>query len=195
MNRILEYILNMLPYILIFIPIVISIRFLIYKISNRTKTNWYHEIALVIFVLFIIGLASQTIIPKTGIDINVGLKTNKKIFSGVNIIPFKMFSDMYKEVILNGNINYFIINFLGNIAMFIPLGFGIQLLWNIKGKKVVLIGFSVSLVIELLQLLLPRGTDIDDIILNTLGTLIGVLIYKLVNKKYSSFLSNLKIKK
>ena len=194
MQRILGYIINMLPYMLLVLPIVILARLLTYKIKHKTKVNFYHEIALSLFILFLVGLASQTIIPKTEIDINLGLKTNQKVFSGINIIPFKMFYDMYREVIINKNINYFIINFLGNIVMFIPLGFLISLLWNTKRKNVVLIGFSVSLVIELLQLLLPRGTDIDDIILNTFGAILGVLIYVLLNKKYSRMFEKFKEK-
>ena len=64
---------------------------------------------------------------------------------------------------------YFLINFLGNIIMFMPFGLFIPYLWGISGKKTILIGFSSSLFIEFCQLFLSRGTDVDDLILNTLG--------------------------
>ena len=51
--------------------------------------------------------------------------------SEINLIPFKVIFDTYREVIQNGYINYFIINFLGNIIMFIPIGFFVALLWNL----------------------------------------------------------------
>ena len=51
-----------------------------------------------------------------------------------------------------------------------------------KGRYVVLIGFLISLFIEISQLFLSRGTDIDDLILNTLGTGFGLLLYKLLKR-------------
>ena len=54
--------------------------------------------------------------------------------------------------------------------------------------------------IEICQLFLTRGTDVDDLILNTLGVVFGLLCYKLLYKKFnnkmdeiSSFFSNLAI--
>ena len=62
---------------------------------------------------------------------------------------------------------------------------GVRELSKIKGKTVILFGFALSLFIELFQLFLPRWTDIDDIILNTFGTLIGYLLYKYCVKIYN----------
>ena len=64
-------------------------------------------------------------------------------------------------------------NVIGNILLFIPLGFCIPLFFNKKNKlsKVILYGFTASLIIEVLQLFTPYNiTDIDDIIFNTFGT-------------------------
>lgn len=182
MNAIIKYIINMLPYRLIAIPIYLIVRGIWIK-TKKVKINWYHEIALFIFVLFIVGLASQTIIPKIELSKN-GFKIVKNGFHETNLIPFKVFKETYIEVFANGNINYLIINFLGNIIMFMPLGFFIPLLWNISNKKVVIIGFCTSLFIELCQLFLIRGTDIDDLILNTIGVVLGLLLYKM----FSTFL-------
>lgn len=72
------------------------------------------------------------------------------------------------------------LNIIGNITMFIPVG----ICWGLCFKKlnnvlkVTLAGFGYSLVIELSQLFLyERGSDIDDLILNTTGAFIGALIY------------------
>lgn len=74
------------------------------------------------------------------------------------------------------------LNLIGNTAMFIPLG----IVWPAvfeklnTHSKVVAAGFGVSLVIEILQLpFFDRATDVDDLILNTLGYLIGYGIYLL----------------
>ena len=52
-----------------------------------------------------------------------------------------------------------------------------------KDKNVIFIGFLISLSIELTQLFLKRTTDIDDLILNTLGVIIGLLISKRIKNK------------
>lgn len=77
--------------------------------------------------------------------------------------------------------------------MFIPIGFFVALLWNLKDKNIILIGFVISLFIEFCQLLISRGTDIDDLILNTLGTIVGLLIYKLLSKKFNKLFENIKV--
>ena len=78
-----------------------------------------------------------------------------------------------------------LINLIGNTAMFIPLG----IVWPAVFKKldahwkVIAAGAGASLCIELLQLpFYSRSTDIDDLILNSAGFLMGYGIYLLVNK-------------
>lgn len=179
MGRIIGYIVNMLPYMLIAIPIFIIARVIILKLKSN-KINLKHEIVLLLFAAFLVGLASQTVIPKLDIGVNGGLTIQTRGVGSVNIIPFRFLYDTYKEVFENDNINYFLINFIGNIVMFMPIGFCLPVLWEIKGRYVILTGFLISLFIELSQLFLSRGTDVDDLILNTLGTAAGLLIYKLL---------------
>ena len=76
--------------------------------------------------------------------------------------------------------------------MFMPFGFLIPLLWNVSNKKVIVIGFCSSLFIEFCQLFLTRGTDVDDLILNTIGTILGLLLYKMVYKKFKNFMVKFK---
>ena len=88
----------------------------------------------------------------------------------VSMIPFYFLNDRYAG---------WQINVIGNIAMFIPVG----IVWPLCFKKLdsvwktVLAGGGFSLLIELLQLLsYERHSDVDDLILNTCGVLIGALI-------------------
>lgn len=62
-----------------------------------------------------------------------------------------------------------------NIILFVPMGFFLPVLWKKfwDGKYTVWMGFLTSCAIELLQIFTWRATDIDDLITNTLGTLIG----------------------
>ena len=187
MNAISNYIINMIPYMIIAVPIYFIIRFLMLRKSSR-KFNLYHEIALLIFVIFIVGLASQTVIPKIELGINGNINILKNGKHGINLLPLKVLFETYREVFINLNINYFIINFLGNIIMFMPIGFFIPLLWEIPDKKIIIVGFLFSLFIEVCQLFLNRGTDVDDLILNTLGTILGLLVYKFLYKKFKNLI-------
>jgi glycopeptide antibiotics resistance protein len=74
----------------------------------------------------------------------------------------------------------FYIDIFGNILLFIPFAFILFLVFNIKsGKKIILISLLTSICIETIQFLLGIGVaDIDDVILNTIGACIGVLLLK-----------------
>ena len=180
MKKIFEYIVNMTPYMLLSIPTFLFIRFFNYKMKKRNQINGYHELGCILFFIFMTGLFSQTFTSIQSFSIN-NISLNN-----INCIPFRVFTDTYQEVVKNKHINYFIINFLGNIIMFIPIGLMIPLLWNISNKKVILLGFSISMLIEFFQLFLSRGTDIDDLWLNTLGVAIGLLIYTSLSHNFTS---------
>lgn len=74
--------------------------------------------------------------------------------------------------------------YLLNIVLFIPLGFLLPTIWPQfrKMKNTICAGFFFSLAIELNQLLNNRITDIDDLFTNTLGAIIGYLLYKVLFK-------------
>lgn len=81
---------------------------------------------------------------------------------------------------------FLLIDVIGNIVVFMPLGFGLAgalhqaKLWQTV-RRATLGGFGLSLLIELSQLALPsRTTDIDDLIFNTLGTVVGALGFALL---------------
>lgn len=74
------------------------------------------------------------------------------------------------------------LNIFGNVAVFIPFGFAVPLLYpGLRGGLwVPLLTLGSSLIIETLQLLLRVGCfDVDDLLLNTLGGCIGYLIFYL----------------
>lgn len=100
----------------------------------------------------------------------------KKIYPfRINLLPFVYLFDYPPE-----EFRSMLINVIGNVAMFIPVGIIIPMTY-IKCRtitKTVFTGFLCSLSIEIIQLLFEtRVTDIDDLILNTIGVLIGSLFY------------------
>ncbi|WP_336864792.1 VanZ family protein [Peribacillus frigoritolerans] len=95
-----------------------------------------------------------------------------------NYIPFVVIRDLLTSYSFLSSMY----NIIGNIILFMPLGFLLPFKYKRINKyvKSALVGFIVSVFIELTQLLLPyRQTDIDDVILNTLGTGIGYGLYNL----------------
>ena len=74
-----------------------------------------------------------------------------------------------------------LVNFPGNIIMFMPVGLFAGLLgdkprwWKGTGYA-----FTLSLFIELSQLFVARGTDVDDLLLNTLGGFAGYGVFLLI---------------
>ena len=91
----------------------------------------------------------------------------------VNLYPAVVLVNIYRKY----GISYFSYLFLGNIGWFMPFGFVLPLIVkNMSAKKIVLLTLLFSLVIEISQYVLMVGyTEIDDVILNTLGGLLGYL--------------------
>lgn len=91
----------------------------------------------------------------------------------LNLIPFYGIVEDLKNSILN-------------IALFVPLGCFLPVLWSRfrKFASVVFFGFGLSVFIEVLQMLTFRATDVNDLITNVLGTVIGFFIVKTFLKRF-----------
>lgn len=117
---------------------------------------------------------------------------------GINIIPFEENRVFFRALLFNTGMGrqniplWFFLNLFGNVIIFIPFGFFLAgLLYQSFSRSpsvaVILSGCLFSLCIELFQLFIPtRATDIDDIMLNTIGTCFGLLLFHTV-KKYSLY--------
>ncbi|MFT8320681.1 MAG: VanZ family protein [Bacillus sp. (in: firmicutes)] len=128
------------------------------------------------FANFLFGLSIMyifylTMFPHPSLGIGVGI-------GGINLVPFEMLHGLLTEQ----SLRTFMINVGGNIFLFVPFGF--LLPWRFSQVHTVIhaaiIGALFSTTIEITQLMITnRFTDIDDIILNTLGTIIGYVLFKI----------------
>ncbi len=102
-----------------------------------------------------------------------------------NIVPFDTIKN-YFTYFHHYPFRIWVINIIGNIAVFIPFGILIPL-WNKRYVNPILFLFMFVLgitILELLQISFRRGSfDVDDIILNTIGAFIGFIFIKLSNHK------------
>ncbi len=74
------------------------------------------------------------------------------------------------------------IEIIANVAMFVPFGFMISTVFP-KRRSIIPVAIVLSLIIEILQLVLMRGLfEWDDVISNTIGAGIGVLLFQIVDK-------------
>jgi glycopeptide antibiotics resistance protein len=84
-------------------------------------------------------------------------------------------------------IRHAVVNLAGNVIMFVPLGFLVPCIWQKMGKfGWHLLTMVLSIVgIELIQLFTLLGTcDVDDLLLNLVGTTMGFLLWKLCCRMY-----------
>lgn len=94
--------------------------------------------------------------------------------SGVNIALTPLWS--YAQWIQGNDV--FLKYIVLNILMLLPIGVSLSFVWK-SPKRILVFGFLFSLLIETSQLLTGRGLfEIDDILHNTLGVLLGTLLYR-----------------
>lgn len=93
----------------------------------------------------------------------------------LTLIPFLPMIDDLKNTILN-------------IILFVPLGIMLPFLWKKYNalRPTLMFGFGISLSIELLQILTYRATDVNDIIANTFGAVLGYSIFKATSHVFPS---------
>ncbi len=182
----MQYLWNMVPYCVfgLLAYAVIRVAFI------HKKINWKREIVTGLFVAYCFGLASQTIIPHFNIGIS---STTGKPFidiflnndnASVNLIPFKAIADQLankNRVVAAGDVSdVSLLNLLANLFLFSPLGFFVPWLFGKCNRlgRIVIFGIVVSSAVEIIQLCIGRSCDIDDVIFNTVGVVIGYVVYK-----------------
>ena len=114
-----------------------------------------------------------------------------------NIIPFKTIFYLIKDGIIYDTLLVAAYQLSGNVALFLPLGFSLFFLFDKKSTlKPLLLIIFVSISIEAFQMLLNsileinyRAVDIDDIILNCIGGILGYYFGKFINNRITNSIS------
>lgn len=149
---------NVWPMIVIILVIVSSLR-ITYLIIRHKRFLLHKELIYLIAIIYILCLFYVV----TFQDNNFGTS---------NYVPFK---EIFRYSIGSKK---FIKNILGNIVLFTPYGFlSSYLLKNKKVSVTFILTLIVSLTVEIVQYYIGRVFDIDDIILNVTGGIIGGLLF------------------
>ncbi len=147
------------PMLIVFIVAIAFIRFF-YLRNHHEKFVFYKELIYLTSIIYIWLLF--TILTMTELNGQ----------SGKNLIPF---SEITRYSI---GTEGFYKNVIGNILIFLPFGYLIGAYVNPKKIwPVIVTTIATSTVVEFVQLRIGRSFDIDDIILNLVGSVIGYLIY------------------
>lgn len=131
----------------------------------KKETPAYHAaVSVAVFSAYILILSALLFLKSSSIQT-------------VNLVPFKSISDY----LFNGGV-FALGNVIGNIIMFIPMGVYLMLFNGDKGVALNLLWtIGVSACAEAAQYFMKLGAaDIDDIILNAVGGLAGIAVYKLI---------------
>lgn len=163
---------NIWPMLVVFIVVMILLRFF-YLQNHHEKFCFYKEfkhLAAIIYIWLLFEILTMTEINGT---------------SGINLNPL---SEIFRYKIGTKMFNY---NVFGNILIFLPFGYLIGEYVNPKKIwPVIITTIITSGVVEFVQLKIGRSFDIDDVILNVLGGILGYLIYvgwKAIEKRLPNF--------
>lgn len=142
--------------------------------NNMIDNNKLNKLTYVLFAVYLIALF-WILVFKLGVHFSY--MGNER---SINLIPFS------EPVILNGRIDFG--EMIMNVLIFIPLGIYVGILFKrwIIGKKLFLF-FLIRLTCEVVQFILAIGAfDITDLINNTLGGTIGLMIYIGIEKVFKN---------
>lgn len=152
------------PMVLISTIIIVSFR-IAYVLKNHIRFVLYQDLLMLSFIIYVLCLFQVVTFQDT-----VSWSSN-------NFIPFR---EIFRY---DFGSQLFVKNVLGNMILFLPFGFFVS--YYLKSKKdflPVILTLIASCSIETVQMVIGRVFDIDDIILNLLGGIIGFFLYYLLVK-------------
>ncbi len=152
------------PMIVISVVVLVSLR-VTYLIKNKIRFVLYKELLMLCFVIYILCLFQVVTFQDT-----VSWSTN-------NFIPFREITRY------SFGSRLFLKNVLGNMLLFLPFGFFTSYYLDVKKLYIpIFLTMIASCSIECVQMLIGRVFDIDDIILNIFGGLLGYSVYYMLLK-------------
>lgn len=185
-NSIINQFIQVIPITLLVGLLYIIFRFLKLK-KNNSDINYKKEILYLIFVCYIVGLFNLVLVPRNfwnTIWHNIFYNLNENPFEGIFDFSYNFIPTIYKIIIGEYTLDSWgKAMIVGNFLMFIPMGILLSLCFeNVNKKNIFNNAVLIPLAIEVLQLVVGRSFDIDDLVMNFLGIVIGYFIVELVKK-------------
>lgn len=156
---------------------------------RKINSNGFREFLLSVFAGYLAFLAIMLFTPNSYIA-NSGINLTNENFDfvgnfkdritsgawGVNLVPFRTI----KNYIKYSGFLHTMINIVGNIIIFVPFGILVAEIFPKTRKffNIFLISVCTSFFVEFIQFFIGRSVDIDDLMLNVCGSMIGYFIWK-----------------
>lgn len=169
----------MLTFEEIVLPVGIPGLIVLLAVVWRQKRSRLFCFASALFWFYLLALIRLTLFPIPIPGTLEGRRTIAMILSRINLIPldFGGLFELHPNVIRH--------ELCGNILLTIPFGLGLPFLSQIRARTVPWLAVTVGLAIETAQLLVSlaigrayRGVDINDVLLNATGVLIGYCLFR-----------------
>lgn len=185
-NSVINQFIQVIPITLLVGILYIIFRFLKLK-KNNSDINYKREILYLIFICYIVGLFNLVLVPINFWNIiwyNIFYNFNENPFAGIFDFSYNFIPTIYKIIIGEYTPDSWVkAMIVGNFLMFIPMGILLSLCFENGNKKNIFkYAVLIPLAIEVLQLVVGRSFDIDDLVMNFLGIVIGYFIVELVKK-------------
>lgn len=156
---------------------------------RKINSNGFREFLLSLFAGYLAFLVIMLFTPNSYIA-NSGINLSNENFDfvgnfkdritsgawGVNLVPFRTI----KNYIKYSGFLHTMTNVMGNVIIFLPFGIFVAEIFP-KARslsKILAITFFTSFFVEFIQFFIGRSVDIDDLMLNVLGSVIGYFIWK-----------------
>ena len=175
-----------------FLALLITLPYIIYEYHHYGSVNKLRTLIIYSFILYLMTIYFLVILP---------LPTKEEVIKmkviNPQLIPLTFIKDIVEDLIELKQINILkiitipsIYTVIFNIIMFMPLGVYLRYYYKCSLKKTIIISLLISLFFELTQLtglyyIYPRAYrnfDVDDLLINTLGGLLGYLIISPIQK-------------
>ena len=144
------------------------------ELRITTLKNTFNNIPMVAFITYLLLLIYLTLFSQ--------YFGRVWFHRSVNLIPFVT---IHRYIVSSSNSGLAIINLAGNIIAFIPFGYLLPMVLKDKTHflSILFCSFSTSILIEIFQYILGVGvSDIDDVLLNVVGGILGYYLYKIFKK-------------
>ena len=166
----------------LFLELVFTAIWLIIRIAvwiKKKHIDWKREAFLLLIYINFSVIIRFTFFPMSKVDGRI----QPLIFDIATAFPFRVNLIPFVNLFDYDNKRDLLLNVIGNVAMFIPSGIVLPIVYKRLDTfgRVLVAGAGISLCIEIIQLpFRVRATDIDDLVLNTVGVIVGYGLYSLI---------------
>jgi glycopeptide antibiotics resistance protein len=138
---------------------------------NAKRTRWLAAFALIAYSAILIKLVVFKAIPAIRMG-HLRLKFAGPHTGPANLVPFKT---IVPQLIGQGNHLINMVNLIGNIIPFMPIGLLAPLVFrSISWQKALVLGVVAGLTCEVMEVIFRVGIfDVDDVIMNAFGVMVG----------------------